>query len=519
MGAQPGRKRTAAAGRRRDPPMRTTFGLWLRSSIGFLLCIIFFVPFIVADGRFFPALLFPYLTAKTLAFRVMVEVAAGLYLLLALHDPQYRPRASRLKYATSAFVAWGAVAVFTSIDPIKSFWSNVERMDGYLTLLHLFAYFFIVGSFITAEKRWTQFLQVSLFASTLMAIYGVLQAIGVFQISPLSFSRIDGAFGNPAFLAAYLLFGIFIALFLLALESKAGAIRWAYAGSIAVQSVALYFTQTRGTILGLLVGLIVAAAFIAWRARTPELRFLRRASWCALATAGFIVLAFLAVRELPIIQKSDTLRRIAAISLRHNTVQPRLRAWGIVWEAFLERPVFGWGQENFNSVASKFFDQPMDEVNAWYDRAHNQFLDWLVAGGLPMLGLYVSLFVLAGWSFALSSLAVPARAVPLGLLAAYAVNNLVTFDGIFSAIYFWLVLAFADSLSPSTPVPLLQRISPISASAMAVAAPVVAAVVGCGIWLLNAPGYVRAQELLNILSIETQEHVVTCSRAAVVAAC
>jgi len=392
-------------------------------------------------------------------------------------------------------------------------------MDRYLTLLHLFAYFVIVGCFITAEKRWTQFLQVSLFASTLMGIYGVLQAVGVFQISPLSFSRVDGTFGNPAFLAVYLLFGIFIALFLLALENKAYAVRWTYGGSIAVQSVALYFTQTRGTILGLLVGLIVAAAFIAWRARTPELRFLRRASWCALATVGFVVLAFLAVRELPVIQKSETLRRIAAISLQHSTVQPRLRAWGIVWQAFLERPVLGWGQETFDSVANKFFDQPMDEVDAWYDRAHSQFLDWLVAGGLPMLALYAALFVLAGWSFAFSSLAVPARAALLGLLAAYVFNNLVTFDGIFSAMYFWLVLAFADSLLSSRPVPLLQRASAISASGMAVAAPVVAVVVGCGVWMLNAPGYVRAQELLSILSNEPQEHVVTCSRAAVVAAC
>jgi O-antigen ligase len=357
------------------------------------------------------------------------------------------------------------------------------------------------------------------FASTLMGIYGVLQAIGIFQISPLSFSRIDGTFGNPAFLAVYLLFGIFIALFLLATESKANAVRWVYAGSIAVQSVALYFTQTRGTILGLLVGLIVAAAFVAWCARTPELRFFRRASWCALATAGFLVLAFLVLRELPIMQKSETLRRIAAISLQHNTVQPRVRAWGIVWQAFLGRPAFGWGQENFNSVANKFFDQPMDEVNAWYDRAHSQFLDWLVAGGLPMLALYASLFVLAGWNFALSSLVVPARAVLLGLLAAYVVNNLVTFDGIFSAMYFWLVLALADSLSPSRPASLLQQPSPVSASAMAVAAPVVAVIVGCGMWALNAPGYVRAQELLNILSIETQEHVVKCSRATVVAAC
>jgi len=60
MGAQPKRKRTAAASRGRDPPMRTTFGWWLRSGIGFLLCIIFFVPFVVADGKVFPGLLFPY---------------------------------------------------------------------------------------------------------------------------------------------------------------------------------------------------------------------------------------------------------------------------------------------------------------------------------------------------------------------------------------------------------------------------------------------------------------------------
>ena len=117
MGAQRGRKGTVAADRRRDAPMRTTFGWWLRSSIGFLLCFIFFVPFIVADGKVFPGLLFPYLTGKILAFWVLVEVAAGLYLLLALHDPQYRPRASGLKYAASAFVAWGAIAVRSDFAP------------------------------------------------------------------------------------------------------------------------------------------------------------------------------------------------------------------------------------------------------------------------------------------------------------------------------------------------------------------------------------------------------------------
>jgi O-antigen ligase len=510
---------TIPAAQQRQVARRASLEWYLRWGVILLLCLTLFVPFVVTDGHVFPDLLFPYVTGKSLVFRIFIELATGLYVLLAWCEPKYLPSASWLKCGACAFVLWGAIAVVTSVDPRKSFWGNIERTDSYLTLLHLFAYFLIAGSVITVEKWWTQFLRISLSASSLMAAYGLLQVIGLVSINQQNDLRIDGTFGNPTFLAVYLLFGVFIALFLIAVDPKLRFARWAYGISVVVQSAALYYTQTRGAILGLGVGLIFAAAFIAWSARAPELRFIRRLSWCMLGALGLLIMVFLAVRDLPIVKRSATLERIASISLEHRTVLPRLRAWGTVWQGFAERPVFGWGQENFNVVVTKFHPAPMDEPNQWYDRAHNQFLDWLIAGGFPMFALYVSLFALAGWAVIVSSLSILARAALVGLLAAYIFNNLLFFDGLICAMYFWLSLAIADSLSPGKPVPLLAQSESVLRGGVAIATPVVVAVLAIGMYMLNAPAYIRAHDLLRWFSPSSQERILNCARVATTAAC
>ena len=75
---------------------------------------------------------------------------------------------------------------------------------------------------------------------------------------------------------------------------------------------------------------------------------------------------------------------------------------------------------------------------------------------------------------------------------AYTFNNLLTFDGLISAMYFWLTLAFADSFSPGEPLSLVRGSAALSRSEMAIAALVVVAVVVGAMWVVNAPGYTRA---------------------------
>ncbi len=74
----------------------------------------------------------------------------------------------------------------------------------------------------------------------------------------------------------------------------------------------------------------------------------------------------------------------------------------------------------------------MYDQEQWFDRTHNEFLDWLISGGIPAFLLYISLFVLAVWAIVRSELAVPERAVFLGLLAAYGFSNLTVFHDLMS---------------------------------------------------------------------------------------
>src|SRR6266446_4451520 len=94
-----------------------------------------FIAFIISGNGWFPSTFFPFITGKNFTFRILVELLLLAYVVLALKDPKYRPKSSLIMWTACAFVLWMALATVFSVDPIKSFWSNFERMDGYITLL------------------------------------------------------------------------------------------------------------------------------------------------------------------------------------------------------------------------------------------------------------------------------------------------------------------------------------------------------------------------------------------------
>jgi tetratricopeptide (TPR) repeat protein len=140
----------------------------------------------------------------------------------------------------------------------------------------------------------------------------------------------------------------------------------------------------------------------------------------------------------------------------------------------------------------------------WFDRAHNQFLDWLVAGGVPAFLLYLSLFVLAVWAVLRSSaLSEPEAGVLLGLLAAYGFSNMFVFDNLVSAFYFFLILAFIHSLSRTELPRWMFLTRPVSDQTVAVVAPIAAIVMFIVLWTFNYGGIVRAQTLISAITQTT----------------
>src|SRR3989338_2257619 len=122
-----------------------------------------FIVFIIANTFFFP-----FITGKNFTFRIIVEIITGAWFALALIKTEYRPRKSWLLGAFAIFVLIIAIADLNGVYPFKSFWSNYERMDGWVTLAHLFAYFVVASSVLSAQKLWRRLWLTSLGVSVLV---------------------------------------------------------------------------------------------------------------------------------------------------------------------------------------------------------------------------------------------------------------------------------------------------------------------------------------------------------------
>lgn len=427
-------------------------GMSLRDLLRFIvLACVFATPFIgliVAESMFFP-----FITGKNFTFRILVEVMLGAWTLLMFIDEKYRPRFSWILVAAGAFLAVIAVADFTGVNPYKSFWSNYERMEGLITHVHLFLYFIISASVLATEEMWKWFWRTSLGASLIVAMYAFSQLAGKAEIHQGA-TRLDATFGNSAYLAVYALFNIFIATFLYFRSDKQKGLHWIYPVVALVNFVVLYYTQTRGTLLGLVGGAFLAAILVALFGKEhPRLK--RYALW---GTASIVVLIglFIAFRDASWIQASPTLQRMASISLSDKTTDSRFMIWKMSWEGFKERPIFGWGQENFLYVFSKHYNAKMWNQEPWFDRSHDVFFDWLVAGGALGLLTYLSMFAALLyylWFTKKHHFTVVEKSIFTGMLAGYFIHNIFVFDNLTSYIVFFGLLGYMHTLSAEEPTP------------------------------------------------------------------
>jgi O-antigen ligase len=405
----------------------------LRNIILTGLFLVPFVPFLVSSSFFFP-----FITTKAFAWRIIVEIVFAAWILLALLDTDYRPRKSIILYAILSFLVIIGLANIFGVAPIKSFWSNFERMEGFVTLLHL-GMFFIVISSVLKESDWKKWWNTTLAASFVMVLYSLLQIIGLKTINQGG-ARVDGTLGNAIYLAVYMLFHIFITLLFLWREWKSVVLRWVYGLLILSQVFVLYYTATRGAILGLLGGLFIMAIL---NIRNREDQIVRKTSISALIGLVVLIGGFILIRNSEFVTSSPVLSRFSSLATENLNRQGRYFVWPMALEGVKDRPLLGWGQENFSYVFQKYYSPKMFHLEPWFDRAHNIFLDWLVVGGILGLISYLSLYLVLiylvwkGEQFSHAE-----KSIFTGLVAAYFFHNFFVFDHLISYILFFSLLAY-----------------------------------------------------------------------------
>ncbi len=464
------------------------------------LFIIPFIPFIVPSAMFFP-----FISGKGFTFRIITEIIFGLFVVLAFMDSQYRPRMSWITKSVLFFTGAVLLADLFGVSVYKSLWSNYERMEGFVLIAHLALYYIVVSSMFNTKAKWVQYLNVYIGASAMMSIYGLLQAAGKITINQGS-TRVDGTFGNASYLAIYLVFTIFLCLYFMIDYSKAKWQRWSYAVVGIVNIIVLYFTATRGAILGLIGGLVLTGIIVAIKEKDNA--WVRKLAYGILGAIAIVIVGFISIKNTDFAKNNQVLGRFSSLGINEIKTQGRYFVWPMAIKGFVEHPVLGWGQENFNYVFNKYYDPRMYGQEQWFDRTHDIFLDWLIAGGLVGLLSYLALYAaLLYYIWRKGSvLKLSEKAILTGLVAAYVFHNIFVFDNLISYVMFFSLLGFIHSINSNqnTTVPQTGFYTKTFSQDVVyyIVAPIVLIVTVVSVYFVNVPAILANQTLIKAMSAQ-----------------
>ncbi len=435
------------------------------------LAIIPFIVLHVADGGKFDVIswftgtgmFFPFISGKNILFRVLVEVALAGWAVLALSDSSYRinVKKSPIMIAYGLFIIVLLFADLFGVDREKSMWSNFERMEGFIGHIHFFAYFFVLTVMIRSLQEWQKMWKIFLASNILVLMYAYAQLLGVKGLffaehfpnvaawfSPrfpihMSFNRLDATIGNSAYFAIFCLMNIFIAALLWS-QAHWSKKQWLYPVLIFLNVIGLLYSGTRGTMIGLLVGGFITFGIMTWKGSKKM-----RTVFIGIFIIGLVLTSSIFLfKDSAFVKSSSILSRIATISPKDTTGDSRLSMWKISYAAWKERPVLGYGQDNFSYIfARKFLPERMCNLEPWYDRSHNVFFDWLVAAGALGLLTYLSLYGVTLWFMwkKENHMELTEKAILTGALAGYFIHNFFVFDNLTSYILFFALLAYITS--------------------------------------------------------------------------
>ena len=430
-----------------------------------------------------PSLFFPYIVGKALYTRLLIEIAFALWLALVLWYPAYRPPKSRLIAAFAIYVLIALLASLMGVSVQRSIWSTYERMQGWIDLAHWMAFLVVAASVFRTFRDWRVVLNFNLAVGLILGLIGLSEMYDLGLLSYLEKTdRLKTTLGNPTFVGAYMLVNALIAAAFLAHslsapksrgpERSRRAVRrrrkqqarpslWPqtaalaltrlfWAAVILLNLVILYESGTRGSIAGLAAALtLLLIAYALW----GKLRRVRIAAIASLAALAVLVPAFLAVRDTEaftgVAESNPTLRRLASIGLDDPSVRSRINSTAIGFNGFTERPILGWGPENYTIAYDKYLTpRAVAASTESFDQAHNKIIEELVTKGLLGLAGYLALWLLMAWIFVrrVRNLQPDAQLFTMFIaaaLAGYFVQNLALFDTPGTAVQLYLLLGFA----------------------------------------------------------------------------
>lgn len=379
-------------------------------------------------------------------------VAAGLLLTMGCQLWQQRD-AVRVSY-TNTDIVFGLlvlVLLLTSLlspDVVTSLVSDFARLDGWLLYFIGFVYFIGLIVYLRASD-WPSFLLVTALAGGLIGLLAFNQRAADADV------RVASVVDNAMFLGQLMLLILTFSVYGY-LTARTLVFQYLNLGVALIAFVTLMLSGTRGAVVGLVAGAIVIVALNVIRyVRTSSLTVRNIARLSGLMVLGGVVLSVA-------IFVSGVHERFANVTLQLDT-DSRYYLFEAGIDMFLERPMTGWGFEQYDenyqrTFETRYFDKSrISSTEPWHDRAHNTYIDLAIAGGvaalLLLLGWLLMLFVPV-----LRTVLTPAQTIIFGGIAAWAVSNLFSFPTVTTLIAFMILFALWRKEFAVTQTKLLSRL-------------------------------------------------------------
>ncbi|KKS80679.1 MAG: hypothetical protein UV54_C0001G0029 [Candidatus Beckwithbacteria bacterium GW2011_GWA2_43_10] len=309
-----------------------------------------------------------------------------------------------------------------SLDRHTSVWGYYSRFHGGLlsTISYIILYYAFISNQISVKKS----LKVILSTAVIVSLYGIAEHFGIDKhvwVQDVQ-SRIFSTLGQPNWLAAYLI----------ALVPLSGWLA-------PLLLLTLYFTKSQSG-LGT-TAIILALMFIFFLIKQ---RFLKIILITVLLIGGtyyflFSPLAAKMPKTLQLINEENKTRAGGSSSLLIRRV-----VWQGAIDVWKHYPIFGSGVETFAYSYYNFRPPEHNLLSEWdflYNKAHNEYLNFLATTGAFGLGSYL-FFIISVLVFFLKN--------PSGLMLGFIsilITNFFGFSVVPVALFFFMFPAFTLTLS------------------------------------------------------------------------
>ncbi len=374
------------------PKTKNPFEKHLYNIIKWCTVLTLFIPLVVTKNLFGGSN-FPYTFPKALLFQSLTETMFVCWIILMLTNKSFRPKWKHpIVASATVFVILLSFTQIFSQDTHTSFWAIQNSMNGLFAYWHYHVWFIVLSSTFTNWKTWKVFFTASAIATSIVCINGFI------EMSSNNGNRIISSLGNPLFLSSYLFVQFFISLILMAKEQNK-TYKLLFALLSFTTLVTLYFTGSRSSLVAIvptaLVGLIVLNKNLS--SKIKQLFSSNKKIILTLVAGSLIVLT---VSVTWVNSGSGKTWSEENLSPRIHRIltsawKDRTELWTIALVGSSKHPLVGFGLENFSIPFNQQFDlkKYSSLKEPWYQEAHNQYLDILVATGIIGLIGFLLLFI------------------------------------------------------------------------------------------------------------------------------